>query len=140
MQGRLEGDAAEWRSSFLGEDDKLQPKGRERGSEHAHPGDQATAVDSSGEHLMLDGIGHEALQRPTVDSEDSVGRGVAYCSPQLVVKLAKTQPYVPPVFEDMTSDTCLEVDVTEGVHICIAFHVPRTMRQSRRLPRRMRPR
>ena len=59
VQEQLRKDSAEWRSSFLGEDYKLQPKGRERGLEH--PGDQATAVDSSGEHFMLEGIGH-ALQ------------------------------------------------------------------------------
>ena len=46
-----------------------------------------------------------------------------YCSPQLVVKLAKTRPYEPPVFEDMPSDTCLEVDAPERVHNVIANHV-----------------
>ena len=73
---------------------------------------------------MLEGIGHEALDRLSVDTPDEQGRKLVYCSPQLVVKLAKThdQPYVPPVFEDMTSEECLEVDAPEGVHV--ACHVP----------------
>ena len=40
VRAQLSKDAAEWRSSFLGEDYKLQPKGRERGLEH--PGSLAT--------------------------------------------------------------------------------------------------
>ena len=62
--------------------------------------------------MMLEGIGHEALDRISVDSEspDEQGRKLVYCSPKLVVGLAKTQPYAPSVSEDMTSEECLEVD------------------------------
>ena len=61
MHAKLEFHAKAWRLSHLGEHGELQPNGRERGAEMA--GDHTTSVDSSGEHLMVQGTESESLAR-----------------------------------------------------------------------------
>ena len=54
VKEELEFHAAAWRLEHLGSRGELQPVGREREAEL--PGDHATSVDSSGRHIMVEGI------------------------------------------------------------------------------------
>ena len=59
MKEELEFHATAWRLAHLGERGELQLRGREREAEM--PGDHTTSVDSSGQHIMVEGTESESL-------------------------------------------------------------------------------
>ena len=117
VQGELEAHAKAWRADHLGANGQLQPSGREREAEL--PGDHTTSVDSSGLHIMVDGIESESLARLSETEADEEGRKTVFNSARVVVRLQPTPAYKPPIVTKMVR---VEDGAPEGV--VVAHTVP----------------